>query len=235
MARPKHHAQDPDAIEAFKRGLRGRAGQRQGVPPARHAHRDMVPGRGSGRAEEQDHEAMGEAGDATLASAPHDQRTKSAYIFGAICPQEGKAAGLVLPFCNTDTMNLHPAEIALHVAPGRPRRSALGPGRLAPAAEARASRQHLDRRDPIEKPGAQPQENVRQFMRDNWLSNRGFGSYDEIVDHCRDAWNKLVEQLWRIMSLALHEWAQGFRSVNPGITPLLVCSGLFGNHETVLG
>jgi hypothetical protein len=50
-------------------------------------------------------------------SAPHDQRTKSAYIFGAICPQEGKAAGLVLPFCNTDTMNLHrnrPVEAACH-------------------------------------------------------------------------------------------------------------------------
>src|SRR3982751_1514666 len=54
----------------------------------------------------------------TRPSAPHDQRTKSAYIFGAICPQEGKAAGLVLPFCNTDTMNLHLAEISLHVAPG---------------------------------------------------------------------------------------------------------------------
>ena len=54
----------------------------------------------------------------TRPSAPHDQRTKSAYIFGAICPQEGKAAGPVLPFCNTDTMNLHLAEISLHVAPG---------------------------------------------------------------------------------------------------------------------
>ena len=41
----------------------------------------------------------------TRPSAPHDQRTKSAYIFGGICPQEGKATGLVLPFCNTDTMN----------------------------------------------------------------------------------------------------------------------------------
>ncbi|MBW6426217.1 transposase [Rhizobium sp. XQZ8] len=26
-------------------------------------------------------------------SAPHDQRTRSAYIFGAICPKQGKAAG----------------------------------------------------------------------------------------------------------------------------------------------
>jgi hypothetical protein len=30
-------------------------------------------------------------------SAPHDQRTASTDIFGAICPAEGKAAGLVLP------------------------------------------------------------------------------------------------------------------------------------------
>src|SRR3546814_7666318 len=39
------------------------------------------------------------------------QRTKSAYIFGAICPEHGKGAGLILPFCNTETMSLHLAEI----------------------------------------------------------------------------------------------------------------------------
>ena len=36
-----------------------------------------------------------------------DQRTASAYIFGAICPALGKAAGLVLPSCNTEAMTLH--------------------------------------------------------------------------------------------------------------------------------
>lgn len=54
----------------------------------------------------------------TRPSAPKDQRTKSAYIFGAICPEHGKGAGLVLPICNTETMSLHLAEIALMVAPG---------------------------------------------------------------------------------------------------------------------
>jgi len=28
-------------------------------------------------------------------------------------------------------------------------------------------------------------------MRDNWLSNRIFKSYDDLVDHCCEAWNKL--------------------------------------------
>ncbi len=54
----------------------------------------------------------------TRPSAPKDQRTKSAYIYGAICPDEGKAAGLVLPRCNTEGMTLHLAEIAATVAPG---------------------------------------------------------------------------------------------------------------------
>jgi hypothetical protein len=40
----------------------------------------------------------------TRPSAPHDQRTKLAYLFGAICPALGKGAGLVLPFCNTAAM-----------------------------------------------------------------------------------------------------------------------------------
>ena len=31
-----------------------------------------------------------------------------------------------------------------------------------------------------------------QFVRDNWLSNRAFFSYDNILDHCCDAWNKPV-------------------------------------------
>ncbi len=37
-------------------------------------------------------------------------------------------------------------------------------------------------------------------MRDNWLSNRIFKSFDDIVGHCCDAWNKLTDQPWRIMS-----------------------------------
>ncbi len=88
---------------------------------------------------------------------------------------------------------------------------------MAPDAEAEPAQQPYDHRDPLEKPGTQPpQENVWQFMRDNWLSNRVFGSYDETVDHCCDAWNKLVEQPWRIRSI-LREWAHAFRSMNLGI------------------
>ena len=63
---------------------------------------------------------------------------------------------------------------------------------------------------PPKCPELNPTENVWQFMRDNWLSNRVFKSYTDIVDHCCDAWNKLMDQPWRIMSIGLREWAHGY-------------------------
>jgi hypothetical protein len=51
------------------------------------------------------------------------------------------------------------------------------------------------------------QENIWQFMRQNWLSNRIFKSFDDIVDHCCYAWNTLIDQPWKIMSIARRDWA----------------------------
>lgn len=47
-------------------------------------------------------------------------------------------------------------------------------------------------------------------MRNNWLSNRVFFSHEDIVDYYWDAWNKLVEQPWRIMSIGQRDWAHRF-------------------------
>jgi len=60
---------------------------------------------------------------------------------------------------------------------------------------------------PAKCPELNPVENIWQFMRDNWLSNRIFGSYNEIVDHCCDAWNKLIDQPARIKSIGMRKWA----------------------------
>ena len=56
---------------------------------------------------------------------------------------------------------------------------------------------------PPKSPELNPVENIWQFMRDNWLSNRVFRSYDDILEHCCYAWNKLVDQPWTIMSIGL--------------------------------
>jgi transposase len=145
----------------------------------------------------------------TRPSAPSDQRTASTYIFGAICPKDGKGAGLVLPHCNTESMSLHLAEIATQVAQGAHAVLLLDQAGW-----------HLSRRLvvpenitllplPPKCPELNPVENIWQYMRDNWLSNRIFKSYKDILDHCCYAWNKLVDMPWKIISIGTRDWALG--------------------------
>ncbi len=146
----------------------------------------------------------------TRPAAPKDQRTASAYIFGAICPVHGKGAGLVLPRCTTEAMALQLAEIAQAVAPG-----AHALVLLDQAAWHQSSRLVVPDNItlvplPARAPELNPVENIWQFMRDNWLSNRIFTSYEDVLGHCCDAWNKLIDQPWLIMSIGLRDWAQGF-------------------------
>jgi transposase len=60
---------------------------------------------------------------------------------------------------------------------------------------------------PPKSPELNPTENVWQYLRDNWLSNRVFASEADIVKHCCYAWNKLIDQPWTIMSIGLRDWA----------------------------
>ncbi len=116
----------------------------------------------------------------------------------------------MLPRCNIITMNLHLAEMAIAVAPGAQAVLLIDQAGW-----------HLSDRLivppnitlmplPAKCPELNPVENVWQFMRDNWLSNRVFRTERDIIDHCRHAWNKLIEQPWRIMSIGLRHWAHGF-------------------------
>jgi hypothetical protein len=143
----------------------------------------------------------------TRPSAPNDQRTESAYIFGAICPAQGKGAGLVLPRCTTDAMVLHLAEVAQAVAPGAHAVLLLDQAGWHLSTKLTVPDNITLLPLPPKSPELNPVENVWQFLRDNFLSNRIFASYEDIVDHCCSAWNRLTDQPWRIMSIGLRDWA----------------------------
>ena len=61
---------------------------------------------------------------------------------------------------------------------------------------------------PPRAPELNPAENIWQFIRQNWLSNRVFNSYNDIVDNCCYAWTQLISQPWMIMSIGSHDWVQ---------------------------
>ena len=102
-------------------------------------------------------------------------------------------AGLILPWCNTEAVGLHLAEISARVTPGK--HCVL----LVDQAGWHISTRLVVPANitivplPAKCPELNPVENVWQFT--------------AIVDHCCEAWNKLAEQPWRVMSIGLRAWA----------------------------
>ena len=146
----------------------------------------------------------------TRPRAPKDQRTKSAYIFGAICPARGVGAALVLPRCNTQAMQWHLEEISSQVSLGAHAILIVDQAGWHTTGKLEIPHNITLLPLPPRSPELNPVENIWQFMRENWLSSRVFKSYDEIVAICSEAWNKLIEQPWRIMSIGLRKWAHEY-------------------------
>lgn len=137
-----------------------------------------------------------------------DHRYTWAYLFGAVCPSRGTAAALVLPTVNAGAMNQHLAEISHQVAPGHHAVLILdGAGWHQPGGKLivpdNLSLLHL----PPYCPELNPVENIWQYLRQNYLSHRVFGSYEDIVQACCDVWNALVQEPGRIRSIATRSWA----------------------------
>ena len=207
-ARPRHYAQNELAVEAFKKNFPAelakiRARLPKGVEielwwqdEARIGQKNKLTRRWARRG--------------TRPRAPRDQRTEWAYIFGAICPAKGKGAGLVMPWCDTDAMAAHLIEISAAVDPGAHAVLIVDQAgwHLTPKLAIPDNITVLAL--PPRSPELNPVENVWQFMRDNWLSNRIFKSYEDIVALCCQAWNNLIDQPWKIMSLGMRKWAHGF-------------------------
>ena len=107
-------------------------------------------------------------------------------------------------------MTLHLSAIAAEVASGRHAVLLVDQAGWHTSAKLAVPSNITLVRLPAKCPELNPQENVWQFMRENWLSNRIFTSYDNLVDHCCAAWNKLLDQPWRIMSLGLRAWAHEY-------------------------
>src|SRR5271166_3342569 len=60
---------------------------------------------------------------------------------------------------------------------------------------------------PSRAPELNPVENISQYLRANWLSNRVFDSYEEIIDAACEAWRRLIAQPETITSIGMREWA----------------------------
>jgi transposase len=135
---------------------------------------------------------------------------KWTYLFGAVCPERGAAAGLVLPAANAEVMALHLEEISAQVAPGAHAVVVLdGAGYHQAQALAGRVPSNLSLLPlPPYSPELNPMEPVWQDLRRRDLANRVFAGLAEVVDACCQAWNRLVADGQRLVSLTDFAWAR---------------------------
>jgi transposase len=139
---------------------------------------------------------------------PADQRYESAYLFGAICPARGTGSALALPFADTEAMQLHLDEIARTVTKGAHAVLLLDRAGWHTTAALTVPNNITIILLPSRAPELNPVENIWQYLRANWLSNRVFDTYEDIIDAACDAWRKLIAQPETITSITTREWAR---------------------------
>lgn len=135
-----------------------------------------------------------------------DQRYTNAYIFGAVCPARDKGVALVMPYANTEAMNLHLREISRNVTPGAHAIIIIDGAGWHTAGELIVPDNLSLLPLPPYSPELNAQENIWQFLRQNYLAGRIFETYDDIVEACSAAWNALTAETGRIASIAAREW-----------------------------
>ena len=141
--------------------------------------------------------------------AIHDQRTQSTYLFGAVCPERGAGAALVLPACNTEAMQLHLDEIATKVTPGAHAVLILDQAGWHGAKDLEAPKTSRSCRCRRVRQELSPQ-NGSLCGR---AGCRTASSNPSTKSSTRYAWNALIDQPWKIMSIARRDWAVGGHSL----------------------
>jgi transposase len=137
-----------------------------------------------------------------------DNRHASAYLFGAICPDRGVGAAMIVPQANTEAMNLQLRDISTQIAPGA--HAVLvcdGAGWHQPGKHLEVPANLTLLSLPPYSPELNPMENVWDYLRQNKLCARVWDTYDDIGDACRHAWNFLINDPERIRSIGSRDWA----------------------------
>ena len=138
---------------------------------------------------------------------PKDQRYENAYLFGAVCPRRGTGAALIMPHADTEAMQKHLDAIAGQVAPGAHGLVILDKAGWHTTRKLKVPGNLTLMPLPPASPELNAQENVWQYLRQTYLSNRVFDSYTAILDACQHAWRALLAETGRIASIATRPWA----------------------------
>ncbi|MGA1753802.1 MAG: IS630 family transposase [Pontimonas sp.] len=204
--RPQHPEQDADVIETFKKTSPRRLSRRlkdiaPGTPVEIWFQDEMRLGQKNSRVRQW-------ARKGTRPRQPADLRYQNAYLFGAICPARGTGAAIMMPTADTEAMQAHLNEIAKAVALGAHAVILMDQAGWHTTGALTLPENLSLLFLPPKSPELNPVENIWQYLRQTWLANRVFDSYDAILDAGCQAWKNLIALPDVITSIGTRDWAK---------------------------
>src|SRR5215204_6568129 len=172
------------------------ASRRHSAPQTR---RDLVPRRGAHRPEERPRSPVGAARNTADAARRSALRARV-------------SVWRHLPCADTDAMQLHLEEISRTVARRSHAVLLLDRAGWHTTGNLSVPKNITLIFLPSRAPELNPVEQIWQYIRANWLSNRVFDTYDDIIDAACDAWKRLIAEPNAITSIGMPQWARNGQS-----------------------
>jgi len=137
---------------------------------------------------------------------PQQQDFDWAYTFGAVCPARGEAAAIVVPYANTEAMNMHLREISRGIDKRTHGIVVLDKAGWHTTKKLKVPENLTLLLLPSYSPQLNPAEHLWEWMRRHHLSNRTYSGYKDIVDSCCNAWCDLIADKKRLRSMCWFTW-----------------------------
>lgn len=132
-------------------------------------------------------------------------RFEYTYIYGAICPERDIGEAIVVNVANQAAMEVHLEAISERIANDSHGVVIMdrAPWHKALKIPDNLTIIYL----PAYSPELNPQENVWEYLKNNFLSNTVFSDLEHITKACCDGWMALCAEAGRIKSIGSREWA----------------------------
>jgi transposase len=134
------------------------------------------------------------------------QQFISTYIYGAACHYSGKSFALVLPYTNTCVMSQFLAELSLTIENDRHIALLIDNAGWHKAKELSVPCNITLIPLPPYAPELNAMEQIWQWIKNHYLSNQCYASYEDIVTNACYAWNQLSENVNLIKSIMYRDW-----------------------------
>ncbi len=121
---------------------------------------------------------------------------------------QDRGVALVMPTIGKDCMQHHLDEIAKQIEPGNHGVIVFDRAAWHTTKKLRLAKNISLLPLPAASPELNPTEQVWQVLRDRYLANRCFESYDHIVESCCEAWNAFTSGIGVIRQLCSRDWAK---------------------------